>query len=114
MNIDLLIKMSNEITSFFVSEHDEAGATKEVANHLRKYWEPRMRAQIIAYCEERQGAGLVDIARNAVAQLAAQAKAGATGAVPAAQAERAAQAAAAKPEFSKTGDAADPFGGDAG
>ena len=83
MNIDLLIKMSNEITAFFVGEHDEAAATSQVANHLRRYWDPRMRAQIIAYCEERQGAGLVDIAKNAVAQLAAQSKASAAGAAPA-------------------------------
>jgi NADH-dependant formate dehydrogenase delta subunit FdsD len=108
MNIDLLIKMSNEITAFFVGEHDEAGATREVANHLRRYWDPRMRAQIITYYEERQGAGLVDIAKNAVAQLAAQSKASASGAVPPPQ------AAQAKSEFSKSPDPADPYGGDAG
>jgi formate dehydrogenase subunit delta len=77
MNIDLLVKMSNDITAFFVGEHDEAQAAREVANHLRKYWDPRMRAQIIAYYEERQGAGLVDVARNAVGQLAEQNKAAA-------------------------------------
>lgn len=108
MNIDLLINMSNQITSFFAAELDEEGATREVANHLRKYWDPRMRAQLIAYYEERQGAGLVDIAKNAVAQLAAQAKVSASGATPAAQAPRALD------EFKKTPDVADPYGGDAG
>lgn len=107
MNIDLLIKMSNEITAFFVGEHDEQAASTAVANHLRRYWDPRMRKQIIAYYEERQGAGLVDIAKNAVAQLAAQSRAAASGAPPP-------QAAPAKTEFKKTPDPADPFGGDAG
>jgi formate dehydrogenase subunit delta len=107
MNIDLLIKMSNEITAFFAGESDPEKAARDVANHLRRYWDPRMRAQIIAYCQERQGAGLVDIARNAVAQLAAQSKASASGAAPP-------EAAQGLGEFSRTPDPADPYGGDAG
>ena len=69
MNIDLLIKMANEIGEFFASTGDKAEATKSVATHLRKYWEPRMRAQIIRYYEERSGAGLSDIALGAVNML---------------------------------------------
>jgi formate dehydrogenase subunit delta len=69
MNIDLLIKMANEIGEFFASTGDQAEAAKAVANHLRRYWEPRMRAQIIKYCEERSGAGLSDIALGAVNML---------------------------------------------
>jgi formate dehydrogenase subunit delta len=71
MNIDLLIKMANQITSFWEGEAGEEVAAKEVATHLRRYWEPRMRAQMITYCEERQGAGLNDIAKKAVGLLAA-------------------------------------------
>ncbi len=74
MNIDHLIKMANEITSFWEGEAGEKAAA-EVATHLRRYWEPRMRAQMIAYYEQRQGAGLSDVAKQAVALLAAQAKA---------------------------------------
>jgi formate dehydrogenase subunit delta len=78
MNIDLLIKMANEITSFWEGEVGQAKAATEVATHLKRYWEPRMRAQMIGYFEQRQGAGLNDIARAAVALLASQAKAAAT------------------------------------
>jgi len=46
-----------------------------VAAHLKRYWEPRMRAQMIAYYEQRQGAGLTDLAKNAVALMAAESKA---------------------------------------
>ena len=74
MNIDLLIKMANQITEFWAGEAGEEAAAKEVATHLRRYWEPRMRAQMIAYYEERHGAGLNDVAKRAVELLAAEAK----------------------------------------
>jgi formate dehydrogenase subunit delta len=77
MNIDLLIKMANEITSFWEGEAGQDKAANEVATHLRRYWEPRMRAQMIGYLEQRQGAGLNDVAKAAVALLASQAKAAA-------------------------------------
>jgi formate dehydrogenase subunit delta len=107
MNIDLLIKMANQITDFWEGEAGEEVATKEVSTHLRRYWEPRMRAQIITYYEERQGAGLNDVAKKAVALLAAEPK---PVKGPAAVADKVAPA----NDFSKTPDAADPHGGDAG
>ena len=75
MNIDHLIKMANEISSFWEGELGGDKAANDVATHLRRYWEPRMRAQMIQYFEERHGAGLSDVARQAVALLASQAKA---------------------------------------
>jgi formate dehydrogenase subunit delta len=75
MNIDHLIKMTNEITAFWEGEAGDKAAA-EVATHLRRYWEPRMRQQMIDYYAERQGAGLTDLARQAIALLAAQPKAG--------------------------------------
>lgn len=71
MNIDILIKMVNEISAYFASEPDAEQAAKAVAGHLRRYWEPRMRRQIITYCAERQGAGLNDLALRGVGLLAA-------------------------------------------
>src|SRR5437667_180381 len=70
MNIDLLIKMTNEIGDFFAGTAQPEEAARAVANHLKRYWEPRMRAQMLAYYEQRQGAGLSDLARSAVALLA--------------------------------------------
>ena len=71
MNIDLLIKMTNEITAYFAAEPDTEQAAKDIAGHLKRFWEPRMRRQIITYYEERQGAGLSDLALRGVALLAA-------------------------------------------
>jgi formate dehydrogenase subunit delta len=112
MNIDLLIKMANQITDFWEAEAGHDVAVKEVATHLRRYWEPRMRKQMITYLEERQGSGLNDVAKAAVGLLAEQA----------AQAEVAPAVAAGAPvdkvapanDFSRTPDPADKFGGDAG
>ena len=110
MNIDLLIKMANQITDFWESEAGHDVAVKEVATHLRRYWEPRMRAQMITYYHERQGSGLNDIAKAAVGVLAEQAaQAKATGAA-GAPVDKVAPA----NDFSRTPDPADKFGGDAG
>ena len=93
MNIDLLIKMTNEIGDFFagVEVNDPQAAARDVANHLKRYWEPRMRRQMLKYYEERQGAGLTDLAKSAVALLYAASKA------PAAAPSAAAPAASASP-----------------
>jgi formate dehydrogenase subunit delta len=82
MNIDLLIKMANEIGDFFSGTTDPEGAARDVANHLKRYWEPRMRAQMLKYYEERAGAGLSDVAKAAVAQLHAASQAAAPAAAP--------------------------------
>jgi formate dehydrogenase subunit delta len=110
MNIDLLIKMANQITDFWEVEAGHEVAVKEVATHLRRYWEPRMRAQIITYYHERQGSGLHGVAKAAVgllAQQAAQAK-------PASAAGAPVDKVAPANDFSRTPDPADKFGGDAG
>ena len=74
MNIDLLIKMANEIGDFFSGATGEQAA-RDVASHLQRYWEPRMRAQLLKYCEERQGAGLSEVAKSGVALLQASSQA---------------------------------------
>jgi formate dehydrogenase subunit delta len=85
MNIDLLIKMTNEIGEFFAGADlkDPQAAARDVANHIKRYWEARMRAQMLKYYEERQGAGLTDVGKSAVALLHAESK-GAAGSAAAA------------------------------
>ena len=74
MNIDLLIKMTNEIGAFFAGTAEAPEAARAVANHLKRYWEPRMRAQMITYFEQRDGAGLTELAKTAVALMVADSK----------------------------------------
>ncbi|HKT71331.1 MAG TPA: formate dehydrogenase subunit delta [Steroidobacteraceae bacterium] len=71
MNIELLVKMANEIGAFFAAEPDPEQAARDVMGHLQRYWEPRMRAELMRHYRERQGAGLTDPARRGVGMLAA-------------------------------------------
>jgi formate dehydrogenase subunit delta len=76
MSPDKLVYMANQIGKFFVSQgHDKAVAG--VAEHIGKFWDPRMRAAIFAHLETG-GAGLDPNVREAVGRLrAAQHKEGA-------------------------------------
>jgi len=63
-----MIHTANQIALFFASyPHDEALAG--VTDHFQKFWEPRMRRQIIEYVA-RGGAGLHELAIEAVKRLA--------------------------------------------
>jgi len=70
MDIQHLVKMANNIASFFEAEPDAAKGAKSVADHLKNFWDPRMRREIVAHYREKGGAGLDPVARSAVALLA--------------------------------------------
>ena len=62
-----MVHMANQIAIFFASyPHDEAVAS--VTDHFKKFWEPRMRKQIIQYVADG-GAGLHELAFEAVKRL---------------------------------------------
>ncbi|MGH8261525.1 MAG: formate dehydrogenase subunit delta [Steroidobacteraceae bacterium] len=75
MNVDHLVKMANEIGSFFAGASPAQQAPRDVATHLKRYWEPRMRQAMLAHFAQG-GAGLTDLARTGVAILAAEGGAG--------------------------------------
>jgi len=70
MKIDALIKMANQIADFFEGEGGRQEAIPLMAAHLRRYWEPRMREQIIEHYQNQGGAGLGEVALGSVALLA--------------------------------------------
>ena len=43
-----LVTMANQIAAFFAVEPDHEAAVAGVAGHLKKFWEPRMRREILA------------------------------------------------------------------
>ena len=61
MDIHHLTKLANNIGAFFEAEPDRAKGVQGVANHIRSFWEPRMRRQILAHLDEKNGEGLTDI-----------------------------------------------------
>lgn len=48
MNPQNLSEMANSIADFFAAEPDHAEAVAGVANHIEKFWEPRMQKQLRA------------------------------------------------------------------
>jgi formate dehydrogenase subunit delta len=62
-----LIYMANQIGAFFKAQDTDAAPAK-IAEHLRKYWEPRMRRAIVAHLDAG-GAGLEPAVRQAVETL---------------------------------------------
>jgi formate dehydrogenase subunit delta len=64
-----LVTMANDIGHFFNAESDKGVAAQGVANHIKRYWDPRMRREIIAHYREG-GAGLDPVPRSAIALLA--------------------------------------------
>jgi len=66
MDIQQLVKMANNIASFFEAEPDASKGAKGVAEHLKNFWDPRMRREILTYADEQQGAGLKKIVLEAL------------------------------------------------
>ena len=66
MDIQHLIKMANDIASFFEAEPDASKGAKSVAEHLKNFWDPRMRREILSYADQQQGAGLKKIVLEAL------------------------------------------------
>lgn len=67
MSLDKLVYMANQISKFFVSQGREQAAAG-TADHIKKFWDPRMRAAIIAHFKAG-GAGLDPVARAAIESL---------------------------------------------
>jgi formate dehydrogenase subunit delta len=69
MSIERLVTMANDIGHYFASEQDRTAAVAGVASHLQRFWDPRMRRQILAHVAAG-GQGLSDLALAAVKTLA--------------------------------------------
>jgi formate dehydrogenase subunit delta len=67
-----LVKMANDIGNFFRSEPVHKEAVAGIANHIAKFWTPRMRQKLTAHLNEHGDAELDPLPREALASLAAQ------------------------------------------
>ena len=63
--------MVNQIGKFFVHQGDEDVAVNGIADHLKKFWDPRMRLAAFALLREG-GQGLDRLPRIALEKLAEQ------------------------------------------
>ena len=67
MSPDKLVYMANQIGKFFASQGADK-AVAGIAEHIGKFWDPRMRAAVIAHLEAG-GANLDPPVRAAIARL---------------------------------------------
>jgi len=65
--IEKLVRMANQIGDFFAPQPEAEGA-EGVANHLKRFWTPKMISEIIARSNEA-GSGLNPTAARGVALL---------------------------------------------
>jgi len=66
-SVDRLVYMANQIGKFFESQgHDKA--VPGIADHIRKFWDPRMRKMVFAHLDAG-GAGLVPNVLEALSTL---------------------------------------------
>jgi formate dehydrogenase subunit delta len=66
-SVDKLVYMANQISKFFASQ-GEGVAVSGTAEHLKKFWDPRMRDTILRHLAAG-GNGLDPVARHAVERL---------------------------------------------
>ena len=71
MDLDNLIVMANRIGAFFEAQPDRDEALAGIAEHVKKFWEPRMRRQILAALDTADGAAMSDVVRSALSTFRA-------------------------------------------
>ena len=67
MQADKLVHMANQIARAFAVE-GEAKAVVATANHLKLFWDPRMRREILVHLDAG-GDGLDPVTRSALERL---------------------------------------------
>lgn len=69
MDVQNLIRMANQIGSFYEAYPDPDAASREVVSHLKRFWEPRMRHELLTHVRAHGTAGLTPLVSTAVALL---------------------------------------------
>jgi formate dehydrogenase subunit delta len=66
MDLHHLIHMANQIGDFFEAEPDHAAALEGIAGHIKRFWDPRMRREILEWVDEQRGEGLKPLVLEAL------------------------------------------------
>lgn len=61
MDVQKLVSMANQIAAFFATDPDRATAVAGTANHIQKFWEPRMRKALLAEFDAGGDHGMHDL-----------------------------------------------------
>lgn len=66
MDMQKLIHMANQIGDFFAAMPEQDEALRGIAGHLQRFWEPRMRSQLLEYVDAENGKDLRPIVVSAI------------------------------------------------
>jgi formate dehydrogenase subunit delta len=68
MHPETLVKMANQIGDFFEAMPDRPEALEGIAQHIRKFWEPRMRREFLTHLDAAGDSTLKPLVAEALAQ----------------------------------------------
>jgi formate dehydrogenase subunit delta len=74
MQPEYLVQMANDVSAFFAPDREVALAAAAVAHHLKRYWDPRMRRQIVECLDTDDASALTPVARAGIEILAAESR----------------------------------------
>ena len=72
MKTSHLVQMANSIGDFFAAMPDAEEARRDLAMHIQRYWEPRMRRSLFEHIDRTRGDGLSAIVVQALKQHRAE------------------------------------------
>jgi formate dehydrogenase subunit delta len=67
-----LVQMANDIGNFFRSEPERTDAIAGIANHISKFWTPRMRQKLMSHLQQHGTEDLDELPREALRTLTKQ------------------------------------------
>ena len=67
MDTHNLVHMANQIGEFFSAYPDRNEALDGIANHIRKFWEPRMRLKLFESMDQGQTGELSELVAQSLA-----------------------------------------------
>jgi formate dehydrogenase subunit delta len=66
MDAQRLIRMANQIGEFFEAEPDRAAALEGIAGHITRFWDPRMRRELLRWMDQHDGQGIRPLVADAI------------------------------------------------
>jgi formate dehydrogenase subunit delta len=66
MDVQRLIRMANQIGNFFEAEPDRTAALEGIAGHIKRFWDPRMRRDLLTWIDEHEAQGLAPLVAEAI------------------------------------------------
>jgi formate dehydrogenase subunit delta len=68
VDVQKLVRMGEQVAANLRYDDDDAALIDRVADHLNRFWDPRMKAAIRRHCENGDG-DFSPVLRSAVAKL---------------------------------------------